>query len=90
MESSLPHGGTRLGAALDSIKDDFDRIVVVTDEQSHDRVPPPKGTGYMINVASAKNGVGYGAGAGYNWVHIDGWSEAVIEYIRELERPEAK
>jgi hypothetical protein len=39
MESSLRHGGTRLGAALDSIKDDFDRIVVVTDEPSYDRVP---------------------------------------------------
>jgi len=85
MESSLRHGGTRLGAALDSIKDDFDRIVVVTDEQSHDRVPAPKGKGYMINVASAKNGVGYGA-----WAHIDGWSEAVIEYIRELERSKAE
>jgi hypothetical protein len=81
MESSLRHGGTRLGAALDSIKEDFDRIVVVTDEQSHDRVPAPKGRGYMINVASARNGVGYGA-----WMHIDGWSEAVIEYIRELEQ----
>jgi hypothetical protein len=81
MESSLRHGGTRLGAALDSIKENFDRIVVVTDEQSHDRVPAPKGRGYMINVASARNGVGYGA-----WAHIDGWSEAVIEYIRELER----
>jgi hypothetical protein len=81
MESSLRHGGTRLGAALDSIKEDFDRIVVVTDEQSHDRVPAPKGRGYMINVASARNGVGYGA-----WAHIDGWSEAVVEYIRELER----
>ena len=85
MESSLRHGGTRLGAALDSIKDSYDRIVVVTDEQSHDRVSAPKGRGYMINVASAKNGVGYGA-----WAHIDGWSEAVIEYIRELERSEAK
>ena len=34
----------------------------------------------MINVASFTNGVGYGA-----WTHIDGWSEAVIEYIRSLE-----
>jgi hypothetical protein len=34
----------------------------------------------MINVASAKNGVGYG-----KWTHIDGWSESVIEYVRELE-----
>ena len=89
MEASLPHGGTRLGAALDSIwselKDGYDRIIVVTDEQSHDRVSAPKGRGTMINVASAKNGVGYG-----KWAHIDGWSEAVIEYIRELERSEAQ
>jgi len=81
METSQPHRGTRLGAALDSIREPYDRIVVVTDEQSHDSVPAPKGKGYMINVASAKNGVGYGA-----WSHIDGWSEAVIEYIRELEQ----
>ena len=85
MESSLRHGGTRLGAALDSIEESYDRIVVVTDEQSHDRVSAPKGRGYMINVASARNGVGYGA-----WAHIDGWSEAVIEYVRELDRSEAK
>ena len=85
MAASLPHGGTRLGAALEAIWSElgekYDRIVVVTDEQSHDRVPAPKRKGYIINVASAKNGVGYGA-----WSHIDGWSEAVIEYIRELER----
>ena len=83
MEASLPHGGTRLGAALDSITEKYDRIIVVTDEQSHDRVPAPKGRGYVINVASAKNGVGYG-----KWSHIDGWSEAVVEYVRELERAE--
>jgi hypothetical protein len=85
MEASMPHRSTHLGAALDAIKDDFDRIVVVTDEQSHDRVPAPKGVGYMINVASAKNGVGYG-----KWAHIDGWSEAVVEYIHELERVDEK
>lgn len=36
---------------------------------------------YMINVASYKNGVGYG-----KWMNIDGWSDSVIEYIRALER----
>ena len=61
-------------------REPYDRIVVITDEQSADRVPAPTGRGYMVNVASAKNGVGYG-----RWTHIDGWSEAVIEYIRELE-----
>jgi 60 kDa SS-A/Ro ribonucleoprotein len=36
---------------------------------------------YMINVASYKNGVGYG-----QWMNIDGWSDSVIEYIRALEQ----
>jgi hypothetical protein len=53
---------------------------VITDEQAHDTVPAPKGTGYVINVASYKNGVGY-----RKWIHIDGWSESVVEYIRALE-----
>jgi len=62
-----------------------DRLIVITDEQSHDPVPDPQGVGYMINVASAKNGVGYGA-----WHHIDGWSEAVLDYIRQSEDFELK
>jgi hypothetical protein len=83
MEQSQPHGGTELGKALATVEaaEQYDRIVVITDEQSHDRVPAPRGKGYVVNVASARNGVGYG-----EWTHIDGWSEAVIEYIRELER----
>jgi hypothetical protein len=82
MERSQPHGGTNLGAALAQVDkgERYDRIVVITDEQSHDRVGAPLGRGYVVNVASARNGVGYG-----KWTHIDGWSEAVIEYIRELE-----
>jgi 60 kDa SS-A/Ro ribonucleoprotein len=80
MELSQRHSGTRLGAALDSIREPYDRIIVITDEQSHDRVGAPGGRGYMINVASARNGVGYGP-----WTHIDGFSEAVIDYIREFE-----
>ena len=82
MELSQRHGGTRLGAALDTVSEPYDRIVVITDEQSQDRVgPPSSGRGYMINVASARNGVGYGP-----WTHIDGFSEAVVDYIRELEQ----
>jgi hypothetical protein len=80
MELSQRHSGTRLGAALDSIREPYDRIIVITDEQSHDRVGAPHGRGCMINVASARNGVGYGP-----WTHIDGFSEAVIDYIREFE-----
>lgn len=58
-----------------------DRLIVITDEQSADSVPDPSiGKGYMINVATSKNGVGYGP-----WVHVDGWSEAVVNYVREFE-----
>lgn len=80
---SQPHAGTRLGKALHAINagPSHDRIIVITDEQSHDQVPGPNGLGYLINVASNRCGVGYGP-----WVHIDGWSERVIEYIEEVEQ----
>jgi len=81
IEASQPHQGTYLGKALGEIDESYDRLIVITDEQAHDSVPSPKARGYMINVASYRNGVGYG-----KWTHIDGWSESVIEYIRELER----
>ena len=79
---SQPHSGTQLGAAVTLInKIKADRLIVVTDEQSHDAVPDPViEKAYLINVASNKNGVGYG-----KWVHIDGFSEGVLRYIRELE-----
>jgi 60 kDa SS-A/Ro ribonucleoprotein len=83
LDKSQAHAGTYLGAALKQVegevREGYDRMVVITDEQSHDSVPAPKDDGYVINVASAQNGVGYGA-----WTHIDGWSEAVIDYIAEL------
>ena len=82
--NSQPHGGTYLGKAIQDVErsvKQYDRLIVFTDEQSHDRVLEPKGRSYLINVASNKNGVGYGA-----WTHIDGWSESVITYIQELER----
>ena len=81
---SQPHGGTYLGKALEELaelREPYDRLIVITDEQSHDRVSAPDGRGCMVNVASYRNGVGYGA-----WTHIDGWSEAVIEYIRSHEQ----
>lgn len=79
--NSQPHSGTYLGEAVSHMNRlDYDRLIVITDEQSHDRVPGPKRRGYMINVAAYQNGVGYGP-----WVHIDGFSEAVINYIREVE-----
>ena len=81
---SQPHGGTRLGAAIVTVNGLFayDRLIVITDEQSHDRVggPRPGGRGYMINVAAYRNGVGYG-----DWTRIDGFSENVLRFIHESE-----
>ncbi|MFZ1939445.1 MAG: TROVE domain-containing protein [Terracidiphilus sp.] len=88
LDKSQPHSGTMLGAALKHVESEsrgFDRLIVITDEQSHDNVPAPRGKGYVINVASNRNGVGYGA-----WAHVDGWSEAVVEYIAELETSDGK
>lgn len=58
-----------------------DRLIVLTDEQAGDPVPDPQCKGYMINVASNKNGVGYGP-----WLHVDGFSEAIVDYITALEK----
>lgn len=82
IQNSQSHRGTYLGEALKHIYKNvpYERIIVITDEQSHDAVPDSKGKGYMINVAAYQNGVGYGS-----WTHIDGWSEAVLEYIKVSE-----
>jgi hypothetical protein len=84
IDASQLHNSTRLGNAVEWLNKNerYDRLIVITDEQAHDVVPAPKGKGYVINVASYKNGVGYG-----KWTHIDGWSESVIEYVRTLESP---
>ena len=76
------HAGTHMGGAVHFANNNtkYDRLIVITDEQSNDSVPAPTGKGYVINVASAKNGIGYG-----HWMHIDGWSEAVIDYIKAFE-----
>jgi 60 kDa SS-A/Ro ribonucleoprotein len=83
INASQRHNSTQLGNAVEKLnrKEKCDRLIVITDEQAHDKVPAPRGKGYLINVASYKDGVGYG-----KWMHIDGWSEAVIEYIRALEQ----
>lgn len=81
IKDSQPNGGTYLGKAVSTLnKLDYDRLIVITDEQSADHVPGPKGKGYVVNVASHKAGVGYGP-----WTHIDGWSDRALDYIRVIE-----
>jgi 60 kDa SS-A/Ro ribonucleoprotein len=87
-------GGLAVAAAN---RDGYDRIIVITDGQWHysdttaldaregdPQVVAPKPLterAYMVNVASYKNGVGYG-----RWMQIDGWSDSIVEYIRAAEQ----
>lgn len=93
---SQTYSGTALFDAVAKVQTTIkhDRIIVITDEQamggsrfgglsgSLKAMPAPIAKrAYVINVASAQNGVGYGP-----WTHIDGFSEAVLRYILELEK----
>jgi hypothetical protein len=82
IRKTVPSNRTLLGHAITKVSGRYDRLIMVTDEESQDPVGnPDAGTlAYMINVASYKNGVGYG-----QWVHFDGWSEGVVKFITELE-----
>ena len=86
MRDSQGHGGTYLGGALAKIVPmPHDRLIVITDEQTADKIPPVTGKNYMLNVSCERNGVGYG-----DWTHIDGFSEACVDYIIESEKENNK
>ncbi len=78
--ASQPHGGTFLGRAVAEVDRAGERLIVFTDEQSHDKVEAPKGVGYMVNVAANQHGVGFG-----DWRRVDGFSEAVLSWIAATE-----
>jgi hypothetical protein len=79
--SSQPHMGTELGKAVTAIDQRGVRLIVFTDEQAHDRVPAPKGAGYMVNVASYQHGVGHG-----DWRRVNGFSEKILDWIIATEQ----
>lgn len=84
IKSSQPIGGTKLGQAIASVKANtkYDRLIVMTDEESQDSVRSPGvDKAYILNVASYKNGVNRG-----DYVTITGFSESCIDYIREVEK----
>lgn len=77
-----PNGGTNTETAkqyADSLG--YDRLIILTDEQSHQALSNPVGKGYVVNVAAYQNGIGYG-----HWTNITGWSEAVLSYIATAEQ----
>jgi 60 kDa SS-A/Ro ribonucleoprotein len=81
---SQAHGSTALAEAVRHVNLNVphDRLIVITDEQATTGgIPNPvAGKAYMVNVASYKNGVGYGP-----WTHIDGFSEGILRWIHEIE-----
>jgi hypothetical protein len=87
IRASMHSGGTYAGVAIKKVYEDcpdIDRLIVVTDEQSVDRPREPTGRGYIVNVGTYQHGIGYAP-----WVTIDGWSEAVLDFIRLYEEEDA-
>jgi len=92
MNSTLGGGGIFLKQVMDYVYDkehDADRIIIITDEQDCDNsnVNAPANANafgkqnYIINIASYNRGIAYNK----KWIHISGWSEAVLNYIAQYE-----
>ena len=89
MAKEMGRGGIFLTQCLTHIKNEVgsaDRLIVLTDEQDCDLKLNPATAdafarhNYIVNVSVEKNGIGYG-----KFTKIDGWSEAVLDFIRESE-----
>ncbi len=94
MCNPLGGGGIFLRQVMDYVKreqTDADRIIVITDEQDCDSGSKgdPKladafgDNNYIINVASNSKGIAY-----EKFLHVNGWSEAILDYINEYEKLE--
>lgn len=94
LEPKIGHGGIFLTQVMDYVNKEqgvADRVIVITDEQDTSegdgsrKLDPSKAnafgdSNYLINISCDQNGIGYN-----NFVHISGWSEAIIDYIRSWE-----
>ena len=84
---SQANSGTYLKRSLTHLSNqrdwkNLDRLMVITDEQSHDGILPAwTAQAYVVNAAPYKHGLSYGNG----WTHIDGWSERIVDYIIAVE-----
>lgn len=91
MNRKLGGGGIFLKQVMDFVEaaeGNVERVVVITDEQDCARDPADNPSNakligqrnYMLNVAAHRNGIGY-----KKWLHVDGFSEAVVRFIHEHE-----
>jgi hypothetical protein len=82
ISGSQRHAGTQLGRAIGTAvkRGDTDRLIIITDEQSQDRItteiPFPT---YIINVASYQRGVDFGQ----HVTRINGWSGGVVNWLSQ-------
>ena len=86
IKNSQPCTGTKLGLCLrSSAHSKVDRVIVFTDEQSFDTPLAPSSygadKGYVVNVAAYINGINNSS-----WLCIDGFSEAVLDYLVAVEQ----
>lgn len=93
IKHSQPNNSTRLGHALTQLNTEYakltqaKRIIVITDEQSSDRIPHiPVENCYIINTGANKNGINNNG----QWLTVSGFSENTINYILEVERSKAQ
>jgi 60 kDa SS-A/Ro ribonucleoprotein len=82
ISQSQAHSGTYLGGALSNVfmKMTPDRVIVVTDEQSHDQIPmlPVGSRGYIVNVAPYRPSLMTNG----RWTRVNGFSERLVDWIR--------
>lgn len=79
------NGSTYMWGAIKTVAEHVGNqrlMIVITDEQTSDNGSPKDSNAdflAVVNIASNERGVGYGAGS----IHVNGWSENVIAYLRE-------
>lgn len=80
--------GTAIGNALRHVAMKFpncQRVIMITDMQSNDEVGRISIPGYYVNVAPYAPAL---PARGNGWTIISGFSERIVDWIREEERPE--
>lgn len=87
IKGSQPFRGTYLARSLTTLKQNGwipDRLIVITDEQSHDGniACYARRNGYILNVAPYKNGL---ESKSHGWTRVNGWSDRLLEWIAAME-----
>ena len=92
LRNQIGQGGIFLNQVMDYVYQEertADRVIVITDEQDcqtpGSKLDPAQAnafgdSNYLINISCDQNGIGYN-----KFVHISGWSEAIIDFIRARE-----